>query len=58
MRERLDWGRIEKETHDNDYAVAFLVLAERAWPHPVRVCQLNDYAVWRPACLSSGASSQ
>jgi Uncharacterised nucleotidyltransferase len=29
VRERLDWDRIEKETHDNDYAVAFLVLAER-----------------------------
>jgi hypothetical protein len=25
----LDWDRIRKETADNDYAVAFLVLTER-----------------------------
>jgi hypothetical protein len=29
VRERLDWGGIRKETDDNDYAAAFLVLAER-----------------------------
>jgi hypothetical protein len=29
VRERLDWEGIKKETDDNDYAVAFLVLAER-----------------------------
>ncbi|ART71598.1 hypothetical protein BTO20_26360 [Mycobacterium dioxanotrophicus] len=28
-REVLDWDRIRKETADNDYAVAFLVLTER-----------------------------
>lgn len=28
-REMLDWDRIRKETADNDYAVAFLVLTER-----------------------------
>ncbi|ETZ29081.1 hypothetical protein L842_4111 [Mycobacterium intracellulare MIN_052511_1280] len=29
VRERLDWQRIETETAENDYAVAFLVLADR-----------------------------
>jgi hypothetical protein len=29
IRERLDWDRIRAQTADNDYAVAFLVLAER-----------------------------
>ncbi|AGP65506.1 hypothetical protein OEM_39710 [Mycobacterium intracellulare subsp. yongonense 05-1390] len=29
VRERLDWQRIEAETAENDYAVAFLVLADR-----------------------------
>lgn len=29
IRERLDWDRITAQTADNDYAVAFLVLAER-----------------------------
>jgi hypothetical protein len=29
VRERLDWERIKSQTADNDYAVAFLVLAER-----------------------------
>ncbi|BBY22091.1 nucleotidyltransferase [Mycobacterium stomatepiae] len=29
IREHLDWDRITKETGDNDYAVAFLVLVER-----------------------------
>jgi Uncharacterised nucleotidyltransferase len=29
VRERLDWGRIRTQTADNDYAVAFLVLADR-----------------------------
>ncbi|MCV7408253.1 hypothetical protein AWC29_18950 [Mycobacterium triplex] len=29
IRERLDWGRIRSQTVDNDYAVAFLVLADR-----------------------------
>jgi Nucleotidyl transferase of unknown function (DUF2204) len=29
IRERLDWGQIESQTADNDYAVAFLVLVGR-----------------------------
>jgi len=29
IRERLDWGRIEAQTADNDYAAAFLVLVHR-----------------------------
>jgi hypothetical protein len=29
VREQLDWPRIRKDTADNDFAVAFLVLAER-----------------------------
>lgn len=29
VRERLDWAQIRAETADNDYAVAFLVLADR-----------------------------
>ncbi len=29
VRERLDWDSIKTETADNDYAVAFLVLADR-----------------------------
>ena len=29
VRERLDWDRIKADTAANDYAVAFLVLAER-----------------------------
>ncbi|OBK44584.1 nucleotidyltransferase [Mycobacterium sp. 1081908.1] len=29
VRERLDWERIRSRTADNDYAVAFLVLADR-----------------------------
>jgi hypothetical protein len=29
IRERLEWDRIRAQTADNDYAVAFLVLAER-----------------------------
>jgi hypothetical protein len=29
VRERLDWDRIEAQTADNDYAVAFLVLVRR-----------------------------
>jgi hypothetical protein len=29
IRERLDWERIKSQTADNDYAVAFLVLADR-----------------------------
>ena len=29
VREQLDWARIRKETADNDFAVAFLVLTER-----------------------------
>jgi Nucleotidyl transferase of unknown function (DUF2204) len=29
IRERLDWDRIRTQTADNDYAVAFLVLADR-----------------------------
>lgn len=29
VRERLDWDEIREQTADNDYAVAFLVLAER-----------------------------
>ena len=29
VRERLDWDRIEAQTADNDYAVAFLVLVTR-----------------------------
>ncbi len=29
VRERLDWDRIRAQTTDNDYAVAFLVLADR-----------------------------
>jgi hypothetical protein len=29
IRERLDWDLIRAQTADNDYAVAFLVLAER-----------------------------
>jgi hypothetical protein len=29
IRERLDWDRFKSECADNDYAVAFLVLAER-----------------------------
>ena len=29
IRERLDWERIKSECADNDYAVAFLVLAQR-----------------------------
>jgi len=29
VRERLDWNRIRSQTADNDYAVSFLVLADR-----------------------------
>jgi hypothetical protein len=29
VRERLDWNRVSAQTSDNDYAVAFLVLADR-----------------------------
>lgn len=29
VRERLDWPLLRTETHDNDFAVAFLVLADR-----------------------------
>jgi hypothetical protein len=29
IRERLDWDRVRAQTADNDYAAAFLVLAER-----------------------------
>jgi hypothetical protein len=29
VRERLDWDRIRTQTADNDYAVAFLLLADR-----------------------------
>src|SRR5262249_11240919 len=29
VRERLDWDRIRARTADNDYAIAFLVLADR-----------------------------
>ena len=29
IRERLDWDRVKSECADNDYAVAFLVLAQR-----------------------------
>lgn len=29
IREQLDWARIRRETADNDFAVAFLVLVER-----------------------------
>jgi hypothetical protein len=29
VREQLDWDRIRKETADNDFAVAFLVLTDR-----------------------------
>ena len=29
IRERPDWNRIKAQTADNDYAFAFLVLAER-----------------------------
>jgi hypothetical protein len=29
VRERLDWDQIRVRTDDNDYAVAFLVLAQR-----------------------------
>ncbi|GKU37043.1 hypothetical protein NJB14197_12580 [Mycobacterium montefiorense] len=29
VRERLDWGPIRSQTAENDYAVAFLVLADR-----------------------------
>jgi hypothetical protein len=29
IREQLDWDRIRSLTADNDYAVAFLVLADR-----------------------------
>lgn len=29
IRERLDWARIRSQTAENDYAVAFLVLADR-----------------------------
>jgi hypothetical protein len=29
VREQLDWERIRKETAENDFAVAFLVLADR-----------------------------
>jgi hypothetical protein len=29
LREQVDWGRVRKETADNDFAVAFLFLAER-----------------------------
>jgi hypothetical protein len=29
IRERLDWDRIKSQTADNDYTVAFLVLADR-----------------------------
>ncbi|CNN66935.1 Uncharacterised protein [Mycobacterium tuberculosis] len=29
IRERLDWDLIDAETADNDFAVAFLVLAGR-----------------------------
>ena len=29
VRERLDWDHIKAQTADNDYAVAFLVLAAR-----------------------------
>jgi hypothetical protein len=29
IRERLDWDCIRSQTADNDYAVAFLVLADR-----------------------------
>jgi hypothetical protein len=29
VRERLNWQRIKSQTADNDYAVAFLVLADR-----------------------------
>jgi hypothetical protein len=29
VRERLDWQHIEVQTAQNDYAVAFLVLADR-----------------------------
>jgi hypothetical protein len=29
VRERLDWDRIRKDTADNDFAVAFLVLTDR-----------------------------
>jgi hypothetical protein len=29
IRERLDWGRVRSDTANNDYAVAFLVLAHR-----------------------------
>jgi hypothetical protein len=29
VRERLDWEQIRAQTADNDYAVAFLVLADR-----------------------------
>ena len=32
VRERLDWDRISAQTADNDYAVAFLVLADRLGP--------------------------
>jgi hypothetical protein len=29
VREQLDWSRLRAATADNDYAVAFLVLADR-----------------------------
>lgn len=32
VREQLDWPRIRARTADNDYAVAFLVLADRLGP--------------------------
>lgn len=29
LREQIDWGRVEKETQESPYAVAFLTLAEK-----------------------------
>ena len=52
VRERLDWDAIRTQTADNDYAVAFLVLADR-----LGLTQLSDYAAWRPVCLSSGLNT-
>ncbi|OBC10533.1 hypothetical protein A5784_36550 [Mycobacterium sp. 852013-50091_SCH5140682] len=47
-REVLDWDRIRKETADNDYAVAFLVLTERLGL-TVRAAVTASAAAFRPS---------
>src|SRR5262249_48699083 len=54
VRERLDWDDIKKETDDNDYAAAFLVLVERLrLTDSLPTARLSGCAASRPACLWS-----